>query len=63
MIARLTERNTAQGHLLQAWKHRLKQQVVQFSLFLCNLHFVFLFFSLVSPLQKLDAALSNDHRR
>lgn len=44
MIARLTERNTAQGHLLQAWKHRLKQQVVQFSLFLCNLHFVFLFF-------------------
>ncbi|XP_057371437.1 uncharacterized protein LOC130692351 isoform X2 [Daphnia carinata] len=26
MIARLTERNTAQGHLLQAWKHRLKQQ-------------------------------------
>ncbi|XP_046644080.1 myb-like protein V isoform X3 [Daphnia pulicaria] len=26
IIARLTERNTAQGHLLQAWKQRLKQQ-------------------------------------
>jgi hypothetical protein len=29
IIARLTERNTAQGHLLQSWKQRLKQQVVQ----------------------------------
>ena len=27
MIAKLTERNNAQGHLLQAWKQRLKQQV------------------------------------
>lgn len=43
MIARLTERNHAQGHLLQAWKQRLKQQVCRRRYIIYMLSFYYIF--------------------